>query len=54
VANVGVEESVDGLQEAFMASRVHRANILRSTFDHTAIAMVRARGSLWVTVIFYG
>jgi uncharacterized protein YkwD len=52
--NVGVGESVDGLQNAFMTSKVHRANILRSSFDHTAIGMVRAHGSLWVTVIFYG
>jgi uncharacterized protein YkwD len=52
--NVGVGESVDSLQNAFMASRQHRANILRSSFDHTAIGMVRAHGSLWVTVIFYG
>jgi uncharacterized protein YkwD len=52
--NVGVGESVDSLQNAFMTSKVHRANILRSSFDHTAIGMVRAHGSLWVTVIFYG
>ena len=52
--NVGVGESVDSLQAAFMASKVHRENILRSTFDHTAIGMVRRDGSLWVTVIFYG
>ena len=37
-----------------MASKVHRENILRSSFDHTAIGMVRRNGSLWVTVIFYG
>jgi uncharacterized protein YkwD len=52
--NVGVGESVDSLQAAFMASRVHRENILRSEFDHTAIGMVRRGGSLWVTVVFYG
>jgi uncharacterized protein YkwD len=52
--NVGVGESVDSLQAAFMASKVHRENILRSSFDHTAIGMVRRNGSLWVTVIFYG
>jgi uncharacterized protein YkwD len=52
--NVGVGESVDSLQAAFMASKVHRENILRSAFDHTAIGMVRRDGSLWVTVIFYG
>jgi uncharacterized protein YkwD len=49
-----VGESVDGLQRAFMESRVHRATILRSSFDHTAIGTVRRDGGLWVTVIFYG
>lgn len=52
--NVGVGGSVDSLQDAFMASKIHRENILRSEFDHTAIGMVRRDGSLWVTVIFYG
>jgi uncharacterized protein YkwD len=52
--NVGVGQSVDSLQDAFMASKVHRRNILRSTFDHTAIGIVRQDGKLWVTVIFYG
>lgn len=52
--NVGVGDSVEGLQNAFMRSRTHRENILRSSFDRTAIGMVRAGGKLWVTVIFYG
>ena len=52
--NVGVGNSVDSLQDAFMASKVHRQNILRTAFDHTAIGIVRQHGSLWVTVIFYG
>ena len=52
--NVGVGDSVTGLQAAFMASKPHRENILRSAFDHTAIGFVRERGRLWVTVIFYG
>ncbi len=52
--NVGVGESIDGLQDAFMRSKPHRRNILRSAFDHTAIGAVRQGGKLWVTVIFYG
>jgi uncharacterized protein YkwD len=52
--NVGVGGSIDTLQAAFMASKEHRENILRTSFDHTAIGIVRANGSLWVTVIFYG
>jgi uncharacterized protein YkwD len=52
--NVGVGPTIDSLQAAFMASKEHRENILRTSFDHTAIGIVRQDGSLWVTVIFYG
>jgi uncharacterized protein YkwD len=52
--NVGVGDSITGLQDAFMASRPHRRNILRTAFDHTAIGIVRQGDRLWVTVIFYG
>ncbi len=52
--NVGVGSTVDGLQEAFMASPPHRENILRTAFDHVAIGMARVDGHLWVTVVFYG
>src|SRR6266508_917534 len=49
-----VGSTVDGLQDAFMASPPHRENILRSAYDHVAIGMASADGHLWVTVIFYG
>jgi uncharacterized protein YkwD len=52
--NVGVGGSLDGLEDAFMASKDHRENILRPTYDHAAVGVVRADGSIWVTVIFYG
>lgn len=52
--NVGVGGSLEGLQEAFMASRLHRENILRRTFERIAVGIVRADDRLWVTVIFYG
>jgi uncharacterized protein YkwD len=52
--NVGVGSTVDGLQDAFMASPLHRENILRTAFDHVAIGMASVDGHLWVTVIFYG
>lgn len=52
--NVGVGSTVDSLQDAFMRSKPHRENILRTAFDHVAIGMVRVDGHLWVTVIFYG
>jgi uncharacterized protein YkwD len=52
--NVGVGDSLDGLQATFMESRPHRQNILCDDFDHTAIGVVQSDGSFWVTVIFYG
>ncbi len=52
--NVGVGPTLGGLESAFMKSAPHRKNILRKAFDHVAIGVVRAKGSLWVTVIFYG
>jgi uncharacterized protein YkwD len=53
--NVGVGPSLDSLEDAFMDSKLHRQNILRTTFRHAAIGVVRDDGGhLWVTVIFYG
>jgi uncharacterized protein YkwD len=53
--NVGVGSSLDGLESAFMHSRVHRDNILQKAFDHAAIGVYHdADGNYWVTVIFYG
>jgi uncharacterized protein YkwD len=52
--NVGVGGSLNDLEDAFMASKEHRQNILRKTFDHVAVGIVRRSHRLWVTVIFYG
>jgi uncharacterized protein YkwD len=53
--NVGVGSSLDGLEGAFMDSPEHRDNILRKTYDHTAVGVFHdADGNYWVTVIFYG
>ena len=52
--NVGVGGSLESLQRAFMASKLHRQNILRKTFDHVAVGIVRQDDALWITVIFYG
>jgi uncharacterized protein YkwD len=52
--NVGSGDSVDSLFKAFMHSTEHRRNILRSSFRHTGVGMVRRGGYLWVTIIFYG
>jgi uncharacterized protein YkwD len=52
--NVGVGDSLDDLEDAFMASTVHRHNILARSYDHAAVGVVVEDGRVWVTVIFYG
>jgi uncharacterized protein YkwD len=52
--NVGVGGSLESLEDAFMASKLHRENILRESFRHAAIGIVREDGRIWITVIFYG
>lgn len=52
--NIGVGGSLESLQDAFLASRTHRQNILRRVYDHAAVGIVRADDRIWVTVIFYG
>jgi uncharacterized protein YkwD len=43
-----------GLQDSFMASTVHRRNILDSRFHKAAVGVVQRDGMTWVTVFFYG
>jgi uncharacterized protein YkwD len=52
--NVGFASSLRAVMGSFMDSAPHRRNILRRGYDHTAIGVVKAGGSLWVTAIFYG
>jgi uncharacterized protein YkwD len=54
--NVGVTGgSVAELQEAFMNSSPHRANIINERFRRVALGTYRDDdGLLWVTVFFYG
>ena len=52
--NVGVGGSLESLEDAFMASELHRQNILRRVYDHAAVGIVRADDQIWITVIFYG
>lgn len=52
--NVGVGSDVESVQNAFMRSRPHRRNILRTAYEHMAVGIVRDDGRLWITVIFYG
>ncbi len=52
--NVGVGSSLESLEDAFMASKPHRENILRRSFDHMAVGIVRAHDKTWITVVFFG
>jgi uncharacterized protein YkwD len=54
--NVGVTGgTIAGLQDAFMHSTGHRANILNRGFRRVAVGTYRDDdGLLWVTVFFYG
>ncbi len=54
--NVGVTGgTIGGLENAFMKSPDHRANILNRSFHRVALGTYRdANGYLWVTVFFYG
>jgi hypothetical protein len=50
--NVGVGGAVGSLHRAFMHSAGHRANVLRSTFNHSGVGVRKSGGRMWVTVIF--
>jgi uncharacterized protein YkwD len=52
--NVGVGGSLEGLEEAFMASPPHRQNLLHRVYEQAAVGIVRQDGRTWITVIFYG
>jgi uncharacterized protein YkwD len=57
--NIGVtypgDTEIQRLEQGFMHSAPHRANILNGKFKHTAIGTARdEKGNLWVTVFFYG
>ena len=52
--NIGVGGSLEGLEDAFMASPPHRQNLLRRVYQHAAFGIVRQDARTWLTVIFYG
>jgi len=52
--NVGVGGSLESLEDAFMASELHRQNILRRVYQHAAVGIARVDDRIWITVIFYG
>jgi len=50
--NVGEGPTIDDLDDAFMASPPHRANVLDRDYTQVGIGTVRADGILWITVDF--
>jgi uncharacterized protein YkwD len=52
--NVGMARYLKTVRRLWMHSAGHRANILKRGFRRVGVGAVKARGSMWVTVIFYG
>ena len=50
--NVGVGGTVAAVHGAFMASPLHRDNILSSAYNHVGVGTKKADGRLWVTIVF--
>ncbi|MGH2700410.1 MAG: CAP domain-containing protein [Actinomycetota bacterium] len=50
--NAGQGDTVASLHKAFMSSSPHKANILNRGFRFVGVGAKRARGHLWVTVVF--
>jgi uncharacterized protein YkwD len=52
--NVGMAQYLKTVRRLWMHSAGHRANILKRGFRRVGVGAVKARGVMWVTVIFYG
>jgi uncharacterized protein YkwD len=52
--NVGAAGTLRRVRTLWMASGGHRDNVLNARFRRVGIGVVRARGMVWVTTIFYG
>ena len=52
--NVGYGSTVPQLHTLFMQSPGHKANILGSGFSFVGVGVAKARGYIWVTVVFEG
>ena len=52
--NVGVARYLRTVRRLWMHSAGHRANILKRGSRRVGVGAVKARGSIWVTVVFYG
>jgi uncharacterized protein YkwD len=52
--NVAMASTLRRVRTLWMRSAGHRANILKPAYRRIGIGVVKARGVLWVTAIFYG
>ena len=52
--NVAAAGTLRRVRTLWMGSGGHRANVLNPRFRRVGIGVVRARGLMWVTAIFYG
>ena len=52
--NVGMAWRVRMVLRLWMHSASHRDNILKRAFRYVGIGVVKARGCVWISVIFYG
>ena len=52
--NVGMAGLLTRVRSLWMHSSGHRANILKARYRRIGIGVVKARGAVWVTAIFYG
>jgi uncharacterized protein YkwD len=50
--NVGAGSGIATLHRAFMDSAGHRRNVLLRSCRHVGVGVRRARGRIWVTVVF--
>jgi uncharacterized protein YkwD len=53
VGDTGTGSDLSALQDAFMASPDHRANVMDPKFERVAIGVVMRRGEAWATLFFY-
>ena len=52
--NIAKARRVRSIFRLWAASAPHRANMLTTCYRRTGVGIVRARGYLWATIIFYG
>lgn len=52
--NVGMAGTLLRVRTLWMRSAGHRANILNARYRRIGIGVVKARGLVWITAIFYG